>query len=351
MTWAETRSAVVRADVLDARRALGLVALAPQLRAAGVEEVARRRSRGSSPTSPRVRPSRKRASSSWRSSWSAALDEGDDLVLALARQPGDQVDERVGVGGDEVHRRGRSSARSLSVGAHRRPPAPRHARVADLACRRACARASTCPSSAIACMRVLERARPTRRPGAPSRRPRRRAPPRTPRAVGPSSGGQPAAQHAPAELVPLDLVGDERRDEVVEVGLRGEQDGERPRRRCRTSAAGGRAPRRRPTPRAARCPRARKTAASWPMTTIVVAHDRRRAGAGWRRGRRRGRARRCRPAGAARTPSRGATARARAGASRRWSAAASCRCGGRARPRRRGSAMRRSAGWRGRRDA
>ena len=124
---------------------------------------------------------------------------------------------------------GRSSSAVLGERrAHRRPPAPRHA---------ARSRPSEPPSirtrrfrrrSPICSSRVAERLAPRLRELRPSRPPPRPARPRTRPASGPRpAGGQSARAQPQAQLVPLDLVGDERRDQVVEVRRRGEQHGHR----------------------------------------------------------------------------------------------------------------------------
>ena len=212
----------LRADVLDARGDLGLVALAPQLRASRVEEVAGHEVQEVLPRSLGALVAKARELL-LEVLMVPALDEGHELALVLARQPRDQVGERVGVRGDEVQRRVAEAA-FVEVGAHRRPPPARHALVADL---RAAEHAHAHRLALVGDrLHVLLEARAPRvgqpRPvvGRAAERHRarlgRRALHRRP------AGGQ----HAPADLVPLDLVGDERRHEVVDVGLRGEQDRE-----------------------------------------------------------------------------------------------------------------------------
>ena len=152
-----------------------------------------------------------------------ALDPLDDLLLALARGAGEQVDDRVRVGGDEVDR----AVVEALVGegrAHRPPPAAGHARVADGAAAEH-PHAQVEPALADVAHPLGEalapgaaQARPVllraaERGGALGRRGR----------VGEALGR--AQLHA--QLVPLDLVGDERGDQVVEVGGGGEQHRER----------------------------------------------------------------------------------------------------------------------------
>ena len=212
----------LRADVLDARGDLGLVALAAQLGAPGVEEVAGHEVQEVLPRALGA-PVAKARELLLEVLVLPALDEGDELALVLAGQSGDEVRERVRVRGDEVQRRVAEPA-LVEVGAHGRPPAPRHALVADL---RPAEHAHAHRLALVGDrLHVLLEARAPRvgqpRPvvgGAPEGRGAglgRRALARRP------AGGE----HAPADLVPLDLVGDQRRDEVVDVGLRGEQDGE-----------------------------------------------------------------------------------------------------------------------------
>ena len=152
-----------------------------------------------------------------------AVDPLGDLPLALARGAGEQVDDRVRVGGDEVER----AVLEALLGerrAHRPPPAARHARVADGA-------AAEHPHAQVqpALVDVAHPLGEALAPGAAQPRPvllraaeRGRALGRRGR-VGQAVGG--AQLHA--QLVPLDLVGDERGDQVVEVGARREQHRER----------------------------------------------------------------------------------------------------------------------------
>ena len=155
-----------------------------------------------------------------------ALDPRGDLVLAPAGGARQQVGHRVRVGGDEVHRP--VVERLLGHrAADRRPPAPRHARVADR-------RAAEHAHAQVQPLRrhPLQPRHVVLAPGLGELEPvvlgaaehrgalggiGRLALPR------PVGGAQPQAQ-----LVPLDLVGDERRDQVVEVGRRGEQHRHRP---------------------------------------------------------------------------------------------------------------------------
>ena len=253
------------ADVLDAGGHLVLVALAPQLGAARVEEVTRHEVQEVLPRALRA-PLAKARQLLLEVLVLAALDEGDELVLARARQARHQVRERVRVGGDEVQRRVAQLA-LVEVAAHRRPPAPRHALVADLG-----------PAEHAQAHRLAlvgDRLHPPLEllaPGVGQPRP----------VVGPAAerrgarlglgalGRRPAGgEHAPAELVPLDLVGDERRHEVVHVGLGGQQHGEH----LVAAVVPAPAPRRRldGLPLLERAePARRKSAASWPMTTILM---------------------------------------------------------------------------------
>src|SRR6266540_7087492 len=103
-----------------AARDLGRVALAPQLRAAGVEEVAGHEVQEVLPRAVRA-PLAEARELLAEVLDIAALDELDQLVLALARQARDEVGERVGVGGDEVQRRV-AQPPLVEVGVIRRPP-------------------------------------------------------------------------------------------------------------------------------------------------------------------------------------------------------------------------------------
>ena len=189
------------------------------------------------------------------------LDERDELVLAVARHAGRDVDDRVRVRADEVQRAGRSAPRPRADRA-RAPTSAASAARSRCACRRASARAAT------AC----------RRPPAPSAR--RTAPPRPPSAAPsrsawpPSSAAQvsgvmaldrPARRAlALADLVPLDLERHQRRHEVVDVRRAREQHRER--------AVGALVPappaRRRLGlgPRLDVDPAASNTSTSWPIT-------------------------------------------------------------------------------------
>ena len=181
----------LRADVLDARGDLGLVALAPQLRAAGVEEVAGHEVQEVLPRALGA-PVAKARELLLEVLVVAALDEGHELVSRSRASPVTRLESEWVL--EETKYSGASPSGVLvEVGAHGRPPAPRHALVADLgaaehahAHRLALARRSPAggPRSA----------RPRRRPAAPSRRARRPAPPRTPRRWRPRS----AASRRPA---------------------------------------------------------------------------------------------------------------------------------------------------------
>jgi hypothetical protein len=179
----------LRADVLDARGDLGRVALAAQLGAAGIEEVAGHEVQEVLPRALGA-PVAEARELLLEVLVLPALDEGDELALVLARQPGDQVRQRVGVGGDEVQRRVAEPA-LVEVGAHGRPPAPRHALVADL---RAAEHAHAHRLALVGDrLHVLLEARAPRvgQPGPVVGG----APEATAHAsgVGPSAGGQPAA--------------------------------------------------------------------------------------------------------------------------------------------------------------
>ena len=256
------------------------------------------------------------------------LDPGDDLVLARPRPGRDQVHQRVRVRGDEVHR----LVRQRLVGdrrPHRRPPAAREPRVAGLG-------AAEHPDAQV----ELPAAHLVDEPGQPVR----------PGLAHPLPVLLVAADHLRqiqrlgllrqlrrpeqrVELVPLQLVGDQRR----ESRRRGPRwtPAARPARPTpsHTSAAGGRGPRATPSPRSARNRPAR--------TARTPARGRSRtpsrstpAAAAASTGTRPGPAVPCRRrARAATSSSPRARARAPAAASRRRSAAASCRSGGRARPR------------------
>ena len=151
---------------------------------------AARRSRGSSPTTPRARPSRNAASSSRRMSLlGQRLDELDQLLLALARHAGGDVDEAVRVRADQVHR---PVAQPL-LGQPRRAPASTSAASCARsrpACRPASARAgsSAARRSAAGARRS---ARPRRRAAASSRRASRPAPARTPPTTAPPRAASP----------------------------------------------------------------------------------------------------------------------------------------------------------------
>ena len=150
------------------------------------------------------------------------LDPSDDLVLARACAGGDQVHERVRVGRDEVHR----LVRERLVGkrrAHRRPPAARQPRVARL-------RAPEHPDPQVE-LAVADLAHEPAEPFGPGLV---HPPPVTLRAAAGLGDvqrlrvlGQLRRAHQRVQLVPLELVGDQRRDRVVEVRRRGEQHRER----------------------------------------------------------------------------------------------------------------------------
>ena len=170
-----------------------------------------------------MRSSRKAASSSWRSRGAGALDPVDEVGLTRAGVAGEQVDQGVGVGGDEVDRRVAADA----VVAHRvrdgRPPAAGQARIGGL-------RATEHPDAQrqVGLGDLAEAARERGAPRLLEPLPvvdRAAEDARALVGTGEPLRPRPAdrAQLAP-QLVPLDLVGDECRDEVVDVGGRGEQD-------------------------------------------------------------------------------------------------------------------------------
>ena len=256
-------------------RLLGRPPLGAALLAAARRTTDAPRSTGSSPTSPRSAPAEAVSSSRRMSSAGSVSTNSTSCLLTLARDAGGDVHQAMGVGGDEVERtlaaatgqRASSvavSARSARAPLDRSPPAARHARVAGvgaaehahaerqvlLADQRAAARRSAAPDSRAA-------ASPRRCHRAAGRRCRR---------PGPRRARRPRRRRRSADLVPLDLVGDQRRHEVVDVRRAGQQHRERSRRRRRTSAAGGPGPR----PRASRStsrPPAISASADWPMTT------------------------------------------------------------------------------------
>ena len=151
-----------------------------------------------------------------------ALHPVRDLLLAPAGGAGEQVDHRVRVGGDEVHR----PVHQALLGhrrAHRRPPVAGHARVAHRG-------AAEHPHAQVQPLRgdPLQPRREHLAPCLHELDPVVLHPAQRGRELGrPGPGRDRRAAHPQAQLVPLDLVGDERRDEVVEVGRRGQQHGHR----------------------------------------------------------------------------------------------------------------------------
>ena len=256
------------------------------------------------------------------------LDEADDLVLARARRRAHEVHERVRVRRDEVHR----PVRQALVGqrrAHGRPPAPGQPRVAGL-------RAAEHPQAQVelAVADLVDEPGEPVRPGLAHARPvLLGAAARLGHVERLGVVGQLGRAQQRVQLVPLELVGDERRDRVVEVGRRRQQHRER--------AAPGVVPAAPPGGRLDRLPVLDPAEPGLRERLGLLADDdharlarSRPAGAAPSRGTRRGRAAPCRArASAGSSSSRRATARARAAASRPTSAAASCTCGGRARPR------------------
>ena len=150
------------------------------------------------------------------------LDEGDDLVLARARRRAHQVHERVRVRRDEVHR----PVRQALVGqlrAHGRPPAPGQSRVAGL-------RAAEHPQAQVelAVANLVDEPAEAVRPGLAHARPvLLGAAARLGDVQRLGVVRQLGRAQQRVQLVPLELVGDERGDRVVEVGRRGQQHGER----------------------------------------------------------------------------------------------------------------------------
>ena len=320
ITCAETRSAGARGDVRDADRALLARARRSHARPSSgwasktvargeVEEVLPRALGAPVAEALELRRAGRRAR---RDSTQSTISSSRARAVPVT-----QVDERVRVGGDEVDRPVRRAPCSASVGAHRRPPAARHA-----------ARSRPAMPPSIRMRRFSRRSRDLAQAARRARRPTPRAaaiqsssaPPSALGARRPASGvavrqvGR-AQQHA--QLVPLDLVGDERRDQVVEVRRRGEQHGHRAAARRRTSAAAGRAPRAASQSSIGPIPARAKTSASWPITITracqIVGRQpphrvQERAEVELLGGR---------PARAGSSSSSGATARARAAASRR----------------------------------
>ena len=257
----------LRADVLDARGDLGLVALAPQLRAAGVEEVAGHEVQEVLPRALGA-PVAKARELLLEVLVVAALDEGHELAPRRSRASPVTRLESEWVFEETKYSGASPSVRSLSVGAHGRPPAPRHALVADLrAAEHAHAHRLALARRSPAC--APRSARPTRRPAAPSRRARRRAPPRTPRASAPSLGGQPAASMRRRILFHSIW-------KATSVGTRSStSDSEASRTASTSSPLSYQRRRRAGASTASHCssgpiPARRKSAASWPMTTILM---------------------------------------------------------------------------------
>ena len=144
-------------------------------------------------------------------------------LLALARRAGQEVDDRVGVGGHEVERP-LLEPLLLERAPHRPPPAAGHARVADRA-------AAQHPHAQVE-PALGDVAQPRAEPLAPRVAQARPVLLRPTQRGGALRGRHVVAErvrgaHLHAHLVPLDLVRDERRDQVVEVRGGGEQDGER----------------------------------------------------------------------------------------------------------------------------
>ena len=148
------------------------------------------------------------------------LDELDEHVLALARHPRRDVHEAVRVRADEVERAVHEPLLGERV-VHGGPPAARHARVAHL-------RAAQHPHAQVHAP-VGHQRQPLAEalaPRAAQARPVLRRPAEHLRALvrGRVVVGRPARRALThADLVPLDLEGHERGDQVVHVGGAGEQ--------------------------------------------------------------------------------------------------------------------------------
>ena len=153
------------------------------------------------------------------------VDVGHDLGLPRPRGLREEVHERVRVGGDEVQR-AVGEALLVHGGADRAHPAPGDPRVADLA---AAEHADAQVQAAVVDLveEVAQRAVPCVAHADPV-------------VLGAAVGlgarlrigiaavaGTPARAQRGVQLVPLDLVGDQRRDQVVEVRRRREQHGQR----------------------------------------------------------------------------------------------------------------------------
>ena len=151
---------------------------------------------------------------------SGTVDPADHLVLVRTRETAEEVRQGVGVRGDEVQR----AVGDTQIGEHplhRRPPASCDPRVAD---RAAPEHPDAQVERGVAHLRE-RRAQRVEQPvpvvlGAAER-------PGTRRRVGICVDMRRGDQQ-PVQLVPLELVRDERRDEVVEVRAAREQDCERP---------------------------------------------------------------------------------------------------------------------------
>ena len=184
-----------------------------------------------------MRPSRKAASSSRRMSLSGSVStNATSDASRSARHAGHDVDEAVRVRADEVDGPV-GPAPDRRAGVHRRPPAPRHARVADLGAAEH-PHAQVHPPLGDQAEPLVEARAPCLAAGATSRRPSRPAPGallgrrRRARAASPRRAGAPASCSTRSGRRPASGSGRRRRRRWPAA----------PRacpRRCRTSAAAG----------------------------------------------------------------------------------------------------------------
>ena len=202
---------------------------------------------------PSVRPSRKRASSSWRSSWWPRSTKATSSSSRSRARPVTRLESEWVL--EEAKYSGASPQRVLvELAAHGRPPAPGHALVADLGAAEH-AQAHRLAAFGDRLQVVLE------------------VPPQASASRAQSSGAPPsAAAHASARRRPRSAASRRRASAGGSCSTRSGRRrasarGRRrrtprpagrpaPRRRCRTSAAAAPRPRRPPTPPAARSRRA-----------------------------------------------------------------------------------------------